>query len=263
MKRYKAYLIDLDGTMYKGADEVDGAAQFINYLNKNHLPHLYVTNNSTKTPEQVIQKLQDMHIDAQPDEVVTSALATADYISDAHPGASVYMIGGHGLKMALTEAGLTVKNDEHVDYVVIGLDEQVTYEKFAVATLAVRNGAKFISTNPDVSIPKERGFLPGNGAITSVVSVSTGIQPEFIGKPEPIIMTKALDMLGLNKSEVAMVGDLYDTDIMSGINVGIDTIHVQTGVTTYEEIQTKEVPPTYSIADLNVAIAKLEKINKG
>ena len=105
----------------------------------------------------------------------------------------------------------------------------------------------------------KREVLPGNGAITSVVSVSTGIQPEFIGKPETIIMSKSLDILGLEKSEVAMVGDLYDTDIMSGINVGIDTIHVQTGVSTYEDIQSKEIPPTYSFKDLNVAIAELEK----
>ncbi|AXV42842.1 TIGR01457 family HAD-type hydrolase [Staphylococcus warneri] len=259
MKHYKAYLIDLDGTMYKGTDEIDGASQFIDYLNQHQIPHLYVTNNSTKTPEQVAAKLHEMNIDASANEVVTSALATADYISEKSPGASVYMLGGEGLHTALTEAGLEVKDDENVDYVVIGLDENVTYEKLAIATLAVRNGATFISTNPDVSIPKERGFLPGNGAITSVVTVSTGVQPQFIGKPETIIMEKSLDILQLDKQDVAMVGDLYDTDIMSGINVGIDTIHVQTGVTTFEEIQTKDVPPTHSFKDLNEAITELEK----
>ncbi|MCO5358913.1 TIGR01457 family HAD-type hydrolase [Staphylococcus pasteuri] len=257
MKQYKAYLIDLDGTMYKGTDEIDGASQFIDYLNEHQIPHLYVTNNSTKTPDQVADKLHEMNIDATPDEIVTSALATADYISEQSPGASVYMLGGEGLHSALTEAGLVVKNDENVDYVVIGLDENVTYEKLAIATLAVRKGATFISTNPDVSIPKERGFLPGNGAITSVVSVSTGVQPQFIGKPETIIMNNSLELLQLNKEEVAMVGDLYDTDIMSGINVGIDTIHVQTGVTTLEEIQTKDIPPTYSFKDLNETIVEL------
>ncbi|WP_460993900.1 HAD family hydrolase, partial [Staphylococcus aureus] len=150
------------------------------------------------------------------------------------PGASVSMLGGSGLNTALTEAGLVIKNDEHVDYVVIGLDEPVTYEKLAIATLCVRNGATFISTNPDVSLPKERRLLPGNGTITSVVIVSTGVSPQFIGKPEPIIMVKALEILGLDKSEVAMVGDLYDADIMSGINVGMDTIDVQPGVSTLE-----------------------------
>src|SRR5699024_12209937 len=132
-------------------------------------------------------------------------LATAEYISEASAGATVYMLGGSGLEKALTEHGLILKDDEFVDYVVIGLDEAVTYEKLTTAALAVRNGAKFISTNQDVSIPKERGFLPGNGAITSVVTVSTGVQPVFIGKPEPIIMKKALEIIGLERSEVAMV----------------------------------------------------------
>ena len=259
MKNYKGYLIDLDGTMYIGTDEIDGAAQFIDYLNNHQIPHLYVTNNSTKTPEEVTQKLKEMNIDAKPEEVVTSALATANYIADEKSDATVYMLGGSGLRTALTEAGLTVKDDENVDYVAIGLDENVTYEKLAVATLAVRKGARFISTNPDVSIPKERGFLPGNGAITSVVSVSTGQAPQFIGKPEPVIMDIALDILKLDKSDVAMVGDLYDTDIMSGINVGVDTIHVQTGVTIYEELKEKDQQPTYSFKDLNVAISELER----
>ncbi|MCD8843506.1 TIGR01457 family HAD-type hydrolase [Staphylococcus gallinarum] len=262
MKNYKAYLIDLDGTLYKGNETIDGAKAFISYLNQHQIPHLYVTNNSTKEPEEVATKLSSMGLDAKATEVVTSALATAEYISEASPEASVYMLGGTGLKKALTSHGLQLKNDEFVDYVVIGLDEAVTYEKLATATLGVRNGATFISTNKDVSIPKERGFLPGNGAITSVVSVSTGVQPTFIGKPEPIIMHKALEQLeslGIKPDDVAMVGDLYDTDILSGINVNIDTIHVQTGVTTKAEIEQKDVPPTYSFKDLNEVINELEQ----
>ena len=258
MKHYKGYLIDLDGTMYKGTEEVDGAAQFIDYLNQQGIPHLYVTNNSTKTPEEVTAKLREMHIDAKPEEIVTSALATANFIANEKANASVYMIGGSGLKAALLDRRLTLRRDKHVDYVVIGLDEQVTYDKLAIATLAVREGATFISTNPDVSIPKS-GLLPGNGAITSVVSVSTGQQPQFIGKPEPVIMDIALDILKLDKADVAMVGDLYDTDIMSGINVGVDTIHVQTGVTSFAEIQEKDVPPTYSVKDLNEVIRQLQQ----
>ena len=129
-------------------------------MNRNEIPHLYVTNNSTKTPDQVVDKLREMKIDAKPEEIVTSALATADFISEEHPNASVYMLGGNGLKTALTEAGLTVKANEHVDYVVIGLDEEVTYEKLAVATLGVRNGAKFsllILTSP--FLRKEGSYL--------------------------------------------------------------------------------------------------------
>ena len=191
MKNYKGYLIDLDGTMYIGTDEIDGAAQFIDYLNNHQIPHLYVTNNSTKTPEEVTQKLKEMNIDAKPEEVVTSALATANYIADEKSDATVYMLGGSGLRTALTEAGLTVKDDENVDYVAIGLDENVTYEKLAVATLAVRKGARFISTNPDVSILKNVVSYQVMVRL-QVVSVSTGQAPQFIGKPEPVIMDIAL-----------------------------------------------------------------------
>ncbi|MCU5745935.1 TIGR01457 family HAD-type hydrolase [Staphylococcus sp. SQ8-PEA] len=259
MKAYKGYLIDLDGTMYQGEQEIDGAPQFIEYLKSQHIPHLFVTNNSTKEPEEVVKKLHKMGVSATGEEVITSALATAEFISDQHPGATVFMIGGSGLFQALTEKGLSIKDNENVDYVVIGLDEAVTYEKLAIATLAVRKGAKFISTNKDVAIPKERGFMPGNGAITSVVSVSTGVDPVFVGKPEPIIMHKAMETIGLDKHDVAMIGDLYDTDIMSGINIGIDTIHVQTGVTTIEELEQKEIQPTYTFQDLNQLITELQQ----
>ncbi|AVO02756.1 MULTISPECIES: TIGR01457 family HAD-type hydrolase [Staphylococcus] len=258
MKQYKGYLIDLDGTMYKGADEIDGAKQFIDYLNQHDIPHLYVTNNSTKVPEDVVKKLAGFGIEAKPEEVVTSALATAHYIKQENAQASIYVIGEGGLRQALLNQGLTLIDDTHVDYVVVGLDTKVDYDKFSQGTLGVRNGAKFISTNQDISIPNERGFLPGNGAITSVITTSTKVQPTFIGKPQPIIMDMAMDVINLPKEEVAMVGDLYETDIMSGINAGIDTIHVQTGVTSKEELAEKDQQPTYTFKDLNEVIKDLE-----
>lgn len=250
MKDYKGYLIDLDGTMYKGSQVIEGAIEFIDYLNKEDKDYLFVTNNSSKTPEEVAEKLNEIGFHTSSEHVITTAMATAGYISEESPGATVYMVGGTGLRKSLNDAGLIVKDDEHVDYVVMGLDEEITYEKLTVACLAVRNGAKFISTNKDVSIPKERGFLPGNGSLTSVVSVSTGQTPIFIGKPETIIMEQALEKIGHAKDECIMIGDLYDTDILAGINSGIDTLHVHTGVTTFEEIQKKEVLPTYSIRNL-------------
>lgn len=258
MKQYKGYLIDLDGTMYKGADEIDGAKQFIDYLNQHDIPHLYVTNNSTKVPEDVVKKLAAFGIEATSEEVVTSALATAHYIKQENAQASIYVIGEGGLRQALLNQGLTLIDDTHVDYVVVGLDTKVDYDKFSQGTLGVRNGAKFISTNQDISIPNERGFLPGNGAITSVITTSTKVQPTFIGKPQPIIMDMAMDVINLPKEEVAMVGDLYETDIMSGINAGIDTIHVQTGVTSKEELAEKDQQPTYTFKDLNEVIKDLE-----
>ncbi|UEX89625.1 TIGR01457 family HAD-type hydrolase [Staphylococcus ratti] len=259
MKAYQAYLIDLDGTLYKGNEAISGAKAFIDYLNTENIPHLYVTNNSTKSPDDVVQKLKSMGINAKPQEVVTSAMATADYIATEKPDASVYMVGASGLETALKEAGLQLKSDTDVDFVVMGLDEQITYEKLTIATLAVQKGATFISTNKDPSIPKEQGFLPGNGSLTSVVTVSSKTDPIFIGKPETPIMKKALDLLQVNPTDVAMIGDLYETDILSGINVGIDTIHVQTGVTSEQEAMTKPMPPTYSVRDLTVLKQQLEK----
>lgn len=250
MKDYKGYFIDIDGTMYKGSEIIEGAIEFIEYLNENNKDYLFVTNNSSKTPAEVAEKLNNMGFNTSGEHVITSAMATAGYISEESPGASVYMVGGSGLKSSLSDAGLVIKEDQNVDYVVMGLDVNISYEKLSVACLAVRNGAKFISTNKDVSIPNERGFLPGNGSLTSVVSVSTGQTPIFIGKPETIIMEQAVEKIGLSKEECVMIGDLYDTDILAGINSGIDTLHVQTGVTSLEEINLKEILPTYSVKNL-------------
>lgn len=250
MKNYKGYLIDLDGTMYKGTEVIEGAIEFIDYLNANKKDYLFVTNNSSKTPVEVADKLNAMGFHTSSSHVITSAMATAGFISEESPKATVYMIGGNGLKTALIKAGLEVRDDIDVDYVVIGLDVEITYEKLSMACLAVRNGAKFISTNKDVSIPSERGFLPGNGSLTSVISVSTGQTPTFIGKPEPIIMEQAIEKIKLNKEDCVMIGDLYDTDILAGINSQIDTLHVQTGVTTLDEINKKVVRPNYSIPNL-------------
>ncbi|WP_239738257.1 TIGR01457 family HAD-type hydrolase [Mammaliicoccus sp. H-M32] len=250
MKDYKGYFIDIDGTMYKGSEIIEGAIEFIEYLNANNKDYLFVTNNSSKTPAEVAEKLNNMGFNTSSEHVITSAMATAGYISEESPGASVYMVGGSGLKSSLSDAGLVIKEDQNVDYVVMGLDVNISYEKLSVACLAVRNGAKFISTNKDVSIPNERGFLPGNGSLTSVVSVSTGQTPIFIGKPETIIMEQAVEKIGLSKEECVMIGDLYDTDILAGINSGIDTLHVQTGVTSLEEISLKEILPTYSVKNL-------------
>ncbi|UBH09239.1 TIGR01457 family HAD-type hydrolase [Macrococcus armenti] len=259
MKKYRGYLLDLDGTMYAGTRVIEGAKEFIEYLSNHNLPYLFVTNNASKRPDEVAEKLTQMGFVATADNVVTSAMATASYIAAESPGATVYVIGGTGIRQALMDEELVIKDSEHVDYVVIGLDVDINYEKLSTACLAVRNGAKFISTNPDTSIPTERGFLPGNGALTSVITVSTGVQPKFIGKPMETIMNKAVDIIKLPKEEIVMIGDLYMTDIMSGINAGIDTLHVQTGVSTYEQVMVEQVPPTYSVKNLMEVINLYEQ----
>ena len=212
MKTYKGYLIDLDGTMYKGTERIEAASDFVKRLNEQKVPYLFVTNNSSRTPAQVAEKLRGFDIPAEKELVFTTGQATANYIYDRRKNASIYLIGEEGICTALEEKGFQFAG-ENADFVVVGIDRELTYEKLAVACLAVRNGAVFVSTNADIALPTERGFMPGNGSITAVITVSTQKDPIFIGKPESIIMEQALKVLGTSKEETLMVGDYYDTNI--------------------------------------------------
>ncbi|QED49211.1 TIGR01457 family HAD-type hydrolase [Cytobacillus dafuensis] len=248
--KYKGYLIDLDGTMYRGTELIKEAADFVNKLRELDLPYLFVTNNSSRTPAQVAEKLRKFKISAEDEQVFTTSMATANYIFEQKHDASVYVIGEEGIRAALEEKGLRF-SEKHADYVVVGIDRTINYEKLATACLAVRNGATFISTNGDIAIPTERGLLPGNGSLTSVITVSTQTKPVFIGKPESIIMEQALQVLGTKKEETLMVGDNYDTDILAGMNAGMDTLLVHTGVTTKELLSGYEKKPTYVVNSLD------------
>ena len=250
MKKYKGYLIDLDGTMYKGSEKIEEAGDFVKKLKEKEIPYLFVTNNSSRTPAQVALKLNEFDIPCEENQVFTTSQATANYIYEQKKDASLYVIGEEGIRTALEEKGF-IYAGENADYVVIGIDREISYEKLAVACLAVRNGAAFISTNGDIAIPTERGLLPGNGSLTSVISVSTQTKPIFIGKPESIIMEQALKVLGTSKEETLMVGDYYDTDILAGMNAGLDTLLVHTGVTTKELLAGYNRKPTYAIDSLD------------
>ncbi|CAM3780077.1 TIGR01457 family HAD-type hydrolase [Mesobacillus zeae] len=250
MKQYKGYLIDLDGTMYRGSERIEAASDFVKRLVEKGIPYLFVTNNSSRTPSQVASKLRDFDIPTGEDQVFTTSQATANYIFEEKQDASVYVIGEEGIRTALAEKGLE-EAGENADYVVVGIDRSISYEKLAVGCLAVRNGATFISTNGDIAIPTERGLLPGNGSLTSVISVSTQTKPIFIGKPESVIMEQALKVLGTAKEDTLMVGDYYDTDILAGMNAGMDTLLVHTGVTTKELLAGYEKMPTYTVDSLD------------
>ncbi|WP_064092867.1 TIGR01457 family HAD-type hydrolase [Rossellomorea aquimaris] len=250
MKQYKGYLIDLDGTMYKGKEKIEEAGDFVHRLQEKGLPYLFVTNNSSRTPKQVAEKLQSFDIPASKEQVFTTSMATAQFISQQKSNGTAYVIGEEGIRSALQEKGITLK-EENPDFVVVGIDRDINYEKLALACLGVRNGATFISTNGDIAIPTERGLLPGNGSLTSVVTVSTQTEPIFIGKPESIIMEQALSVLGVAKEDTLMVGDNYDTDILAGIHAGLDTLLVHTGVTTKEGLRQKGIQPTYTIDSLD------------
>ncbi|VEF47086.1 HAD-superfamily subfamily IIA hydrolase [Bacillus freudenreichii] len=249
MKNYDGYLIDLDGTMYRGTESIPDAIEFVKRLKQKRIPYLFVTNNSSKTPEQVADYLNHFGIEAEEKDVFTTSLATVEYLYANHPETSIYVIGEEGLTTALREKGFKF-DEQNPEAVVIGIDREITYDKLAKACLAVRNGALFISTNGDVALPTEKGLMPGNGAITSVISVSTQTDPIFIGKPYSIIMEQALKALGTPKDKTLMIGDNYDTDIMAGINFEMDTLLVHTGVTTKEILEEKKRQPTYVLDTL-------------
>nr|WP_236005960.1 TIGR01457 family HAD-type hydrolase [Desemzia sp. RIT 804] len=236
--------------MYKGKTPIPEAPIFIQQLRNKNIPFLFLTNNSTKTPEVAAKNLQEnFGIQALPEEVYTSSLATADYLKSLNNGNKVFVIGEEGLKQALRNKGF-VEETEEPDYVVLGLDQMATYEKFKIATLAIRNGAQFIATNKDTNLPTESGLVPGAGSLAALLMTATRIEPTFVGKPETIIMEEALKLLDLPAQEVLMVGDNYETDILAGINSDIDTLLVLTGFTKLEDLADVLVQPTYIIDSL-------------
>ncbi|MHA3066639.1 TIGR01457 family HAD-type hydrolase [Lacticaseibacillus saniviri] len=251
---YKGYLIDLDGTMYRGKERIPEAKAFIERLQAAHIPFLFLTNNTTKSPEDVVANLATNHdIHATPEQVYTPSLATAAYIQEQNNGdasdKSMYVIGELGLKQALLDTGMRF-NEYDPDYVIVGLDYDATYHKFELATLAIQRGGMFIGTNADTNLPNERGHVPGAGSVIAMVERATQQRAFYIGKPEAIIMQQALKKIGLKADEVVMVGDNYNTDIKAGINAGIPQLLVYTGISTKEQVAQAAVQPTHVVDSL-------------
>ncbi|TVT28736.1 TIGR01457 family HAD-type hydrolase [Salinicoccus cyprini] len=248
--KYEGYLIDLDGTMYNGNTVIDGAIDFIDRLNQADIPYVFLTNNATKTQAEAAQKLIDMGFDIHSETLYTSAMATAAYLEVEAPGASVHVIGTDSLRSTLEAAGCVI-TDDSPDFVVMGLDRQITYDKLALGARLISAGAGFISTNPDRKFPSDEGLLPGNGALVSVLASTTDVEPIVIGKPKGIILEAAIKALGLPKDNVLLVGDNYDTDILTGLDNGVDTLHVNTGVTRAEIVKEKAMQPAHMINQLS------------
>lgn len=248
-KEYAGYLIDLDGTMYNGLAKIEEAAGFIERLRKSGKPFLFLTNNSTASPIDVCENLTiRSNVEAYPEEVYTSTEATINYLHQLGVQ-KLHVIGDVGLKKGLKEAGFELA-EEDVESVVVGYDNQVTFEKLKQATLLIQAGASFIGTNPDTNIPTEEGLIPGNGALLAFLEAATGVQATVMGKPAATMMDGALAKLGLEKEEVLMVGDNYTTDIQAGIQNGIDTLLVLTGFTQKEDLPNLPTPATYVIDTL-------------
>ncbi|MBF8970713.1 MULTISPECIES: TIGR01457 family HAD-type hydrolase [unclassified Streptococcus] len=247
---YKGYLLDLDGTIYRGKELIPEARDFVQELQKRDIPYLFVTNNTTRRPEAIQTMLAERFGLSVPlSTIYTASLATVDYMLEKNLGKTAYVIGEDGLKAAISEAGFE-EDPLNPAYVVVGLDTDLTYEKAKIASLAIQNGAHFIGTNPDLNIPTEEGLLPGAGSLVRFIQASTRVEPVYIGKPQAIIMEKALERIDLTKEEVVMVGDNYMTDIRAGIDNGIASLLVLTGFTQAEEVPDLPIPPTHVVASL-------------
>ncbi len=249
MKKYKAYCFDLDGTVYKGLEPIPETKLFIKHLQEQGIEPFFATNNAKMTSPQVQQKLLKMGIEAKKDHIMTSAIATAKYVAMQFPNKSVKVLGGDGLTVALLDEGMKVVTN-HPDVLVQGMNTEVTYQMLAEACYDIQNGAAFVSTNADIKYPTEFGFAPGNGALSEMLHAVTGVAPVYIGKPAPHMLDIIRQQFNLQKEDMLMIGDNYDTDILCGVHYGIDTLHVNTGVTRTEDVQARELPATYTVETL-------------
>jgi len=224
-------IIDMDGVLYRGDEPIPGMCQFIEFLRRQKIGFVLATNNATRTPRQFVDKLARMGVTIYADEVLTSALATADYLAGiAPPGTRVFVIGEDGLRTALRDAGFDLVKDD-AEYVVAGMDFSICYERLRDATLHIRAGARFVGTNPDRTFPSELGIVPGAGSIMAFLETATGVAPTIIGKPETAMMEQALVRMGARAATTAVVGDRLETDILAGQRAGLTTLAVLSGVT--------------------------------
>jgi 4-nitrophenyl phosphatase len=244
-------IIDMDGVLWRGAQAIPGAPEFIHFLRERGVAFVLATNNATKTVTQYVEKLAGLGMDVAPHEIITSAVATADYLATlAEPGTPVYVIGGRGLHEALAAKGF-VLNSDRAKYVVAGQDLDLTFDKLRRATLFIRAGARFIGSNPDKTFPSEEGIIPGAGAILAALEAATGTTPVIVGKPEPIMFEQAMKRMGASREETAMLGDRLETDIWGGQRAGLKTILVLSGVSTPNDLADAEYQPTWVFQDVD------------
>lgn len=235
----KGFICDMDGVIYHGNKLLDGVKEFVDWLYSENKQFLFLTNASRKTPRELQQKMLRLGLDISEEHFYTSALATAKFLQNQAPGCSAYVIGDHGLYNALYDAGINI-NEVDPDFVVVGETDDYSYNHIMTAMNLVNKGARLIATNTDLTGPVEGGVAPACRAFVAPIEATTGKAAYYIGKPNPLMMRTGLQMLDVHSSEAAMIGDRMDTDIVAGIETGLDTVLVLSGVTTKESM--KEFP---------------------
>jgi NagD protein len=246
----KAFLSDMDGVVYRGSRLIPGAADFVRRLQEGGFRFLFLTNNSEQTPLDLLRRLEGMGIGGLAEEnFITSAMATAEFLHAQRPGGTAFVIGGSGLANELYKVGFSL-TEKNPDYVVVGKTRQYNYEMIEKAVRLVAGGARFIATNPDMVDPTEHGLEPACGSLLAPIEQATGRKAYVIGKPNALMMLIARRMLGSRTQDTVMIGDRMDTDIVAGMEAGMTTALVLSGVTTREMLEAFPWRPDHVFSDL-------------
>ena len=249
-----SFMVDLDGVLRRGNHIIEGAPELLDVLTD----YLIVTNNSTRTSEMYSEDLQKIGLSIPPEKIFTSATATALFLKENRDYTTAWVVGEKGLLQEITDIGYTIT--EECQCVIVGWDRTLTYEKLETACLAIRGGAEFIGTNPDLTYPSEKGIIPGCGSILAFLEACTDQKPLVIGKPNPLIMELASEKL--KDKNTYVIGDRLDTDIQVGINAGLKTILVLTGVETRESLQSSQIKPDFVFDNLGEVINFVTELKK-
>jgi len=235
-REIRSWLMDMDGVLVREDQVIPGADAFLGRLREQGTPFLVLTNNSIYTRRDLVARLAASGLEVPEEAIWTSALATARFLEDQRPGGSAFVIGEAGLTTALHTAGYTL-SENAPDYVVLGETRTYSFERITRAIRLISAGARFIATNPDATGPSTAGPVPATGSVAALISRATGVAPYFVGKPNPLMMRSALNAIDAHSETAAMIGDRMDTDIVSGLEAGMETILVLSGVTTREDAQ--------------------------
>ena len=254
------YLIDLDGVIYRGEELVPGAKEFVSWLDATQKKYLFLTNNSFASEAQVLAKLARLGISTSATHVLGAGQAAVQNIARRFPGATVYVVGEPPLLELVQEHHLKLTNPEAqtADVVLVGLDRTFNYQKLTDAVLAVRSGATFIAINRDPLLPVARGLLPGCGTMVAAIEAGSGIKPEIVGKPQPMLLLEAMRQLESQPDETVMIGDGLDTDILAGKAAGTHTLLVLSGKDTRDDLAKSTIKPEYVYENLAAVMAEIQ-----
>jgi 5'-nucleotidase len=242
-REIRSWLMDMDGVLVREEHAIPGAPEFIARLRELDIPFLVLTNNSIYTQRDLALRLRRAGLEVPEASIWTSALATAQFLADQRPGGTAFVIGESGLTTALHDAGYTMTESDP-DYVILGETRTYSFERITRAIRLIAAGSRFIATNPDNVGPTPDGPLPATGSVAALVSRATGVDPYYVGKPNPLMMRSALNAIQAHSESTAMIGDRMDTDIVAGLEAGLETILVMTGVTTPGEAERYSYRPS-------------------